>query len=238
VFFLSYTLVPHATYPTQLQQAVEALRYILTETGRSPADVLVAGDSAGGNLALALLGHLSHWHPDINPLDIVEPLAGIAVTAPWVGLDSGLPPATEQSRFNDSIDIKTIKRAGSMYLNGKEGDNWSRLLLTTPDWWKGARVKDALILAGSDEILLPSIGQFEKIFRVSCHHVFLITFRFRHTIFADFGLQYYLQAAVPNTTFVVGHGECHGAPISNLLLGITAETEQGKAMKTWLASHL
>ena len=69
IFFLSYTLTPHAVYPTQLKQAVEALRYIIEEVGRSPSNVFIGGDSAGGNhvgqrpLALERLGVDEHSFP-------------------------------------------------------------------------------------------------------------------------------------------------------------------------------
>ena len=82
-FFLTYSLTPHASYPTQLRQCVEALRYIVIRTSRSPSNVIIGGDSAGGNLALAVLLHLTHPQPDIEPLEITHPLAGIFTIAPW-----------------------------------------------------------------------------------------------------------------------------------------------------------
>jgi acetyl esterase/lipase len=48
--FLEYTLVPYATYPAQFEEAVEALDYVLNELKRSPSDIVLAGDSAGGNM--------------------------------------------------------------------------------------------------------------------------------------------------------------------------------------------
>ena len=48
--FVEYTLVPHATYPVQFKEAVEALDYVVNDLKRSPSDVILAGDSAGGNM--------------------------------------------------------------------------------------------------------------------------------------------------------------------------------------------
>ena len=48
--FLEYTLVPYATYPVQIREGVEALDYVLNDLERSSSDVLLAGDSAGGNM--------------------------------------------------------------------------------------------------------------------------------------------------------------------------------------------
>ena len=69
-FFVGYTLTPCASYPTQLIQAAEALRYIIHGTKRPASSVMLGGDSAGGNLVLGLLLHLSHPHPDIEPISL------------------------------------------------------------------------------------------------------------------------------------------------------------------------
>ena len=53
-FALDYRLIPEHPYPAQLQDALAAYRWLL-ETGIDPRRLLVAGDSAGGNLTLALL---------------------------------------------------------------------------------------------------------------------------------------------------------------------------------------
>ena len=49
-FFLEYTLVPYATYPVQVKEAVEAVEYVVKDLKRSPSDIVLAGDSAGGNM--------------------------------------------------------------------------------------------------------------------------------------------------------------------------------------------
>ena len=49
VLFPAYGLAPYATWPTQLEQGVESLRYVLEELGRKPGNVMLAGDSAGAS---------------------------------------------------------------------------------------------------------------------------------------------------------------------------------------------
>ncbi|KAG8526682.1 uncharacterized protein KY384_008111 [Bacidia gigantensis] len=62
----AYTLAPTASYPTQLSQAAESLHLLLSPPfSLSPSQISIAGDSAGGNLTLALLSHLLHPHPDL-----------------------------------------------------------------------------------------------------------------------------------------------------------------------------
>lgn len=53
-FALDYRLSPEHRFPAQLQDAVHAYRWLL-ESGTDPDKLILAGDSAGGHLALALL---------------------------------------------------------------------------------------------------------------------------------------------------------------------------------------
>ncbi|KAH9905303.1 Alpha/Beta hydrolase protein [Xylariomycetidae sp. FL2044] len=73
VFVPQYDVVPHATYPRQLEQAIMALRYLTQDLGKSYSQLIIAGDSAGGHLALSLLNHLSSppHHPDNPALSLI-----------------------------------------------------------------------------------------------------------------------------------------------------------------------
>jgi len=51
---LDYRLTPEHRFPAQLEDALNAYRWLL-ENGTDPDNLIFAGDSAGGNLALALL---------------------------------------------------------------------------------------------------------------------------------------------------------------------------------------
>ncbi|KAN0068524.1 Alpha/Beta hydrolase fold [Elaphomyces granulatus] len=68
VFFVDYTLTPHAAYPIQIQQCVEAIHYLVTETHHPFSSITLGGDAAGANLALAVLSHMLHPHPEIDLL--------------------------------------------------------------------------------------------------------------------------------------------------------------------------
>ncbi|ROT39007.1 alpha/beta-hydrolase [Sodiomyces alkalinus F11] len=65
---LQYTLAPAARQPEQLRETVEALRFLLREGGIAPENLLIGGDSAGGNLTAQALRHAVDPHPRIPPL--------------------------------------------------------------------------------------------------------------------------------------------------------------------------
>ncbi|KAF4769758.1 hypothetical protein N7455_006440 [Penicillium solitum] len=188
VFFPRYTLTPHATYPTQLRQAVEALRYIINETGRSPANVIIGGDSAGGNLTAATLLHLSHPHAEIDPLTLSAPLAGVFTYAPWINFSTEWP-SMKDNMWKDIITPARLTRWSHSYRGDKPADNWNEPFNAPAEWWRDAKTERILVLAGGDEILLSPIQEFVK------------------TIKSVFG----------EITFVVGDDESHDAPFYTMV---------------------
>ncbi|CRL22773.1 unnamed protein product [Penicillium camemberti] len=161
VFFPRYTLTPHATHPTQLRQAVEALRYILNETGRSPANVIIGGDSAGGNLTAATLLHLSHPHAEIEPLTLSAPLAGAFTYAPWINFSTEWP-SMKDNQWKDIITPGVLTRWSDSYRGDRPADNWNEPFNAPAEWWRDAKTERILVLAGGDEILLSPIQEFVK----------------------------------------------------------------------------
>jgi acetyl esterase/lipase len=92
VFATDYRLAPESPYPAAVDDALAAYRGLLS-TGADPSRVVVAGDSAGGGLALALLVRLR---------DAAEPLpAGALALSPWTDLSGSNPSIAA----NDGLDI-------------------------------------------------------------------------------------------------------------------------------------
>ncbi|KAJ4397890.1 hypothetical protein N0V93_002128 [Gnomoniopsis smithogilvyi] len=83
VAFLQYTLAPSARFPTQMFQAISGLDYLLKK-GIDPDQLVVGGDSAGGNIALQLLTHLMHPYPLAERITLNKPLAGAFLVSPLV----------------------------------------------------------------------------------------------------------------------------------------------------------
>ncbi|KAB8079671.1 Alpha/Beta hydrolase protein [Aspergillus leporis] len=209
VFGLTYTLAPQATYPTQLRQAVEGLRYVVEQTKRSPGQILLGGDSAGGNLVGGVLSHLAHPHPAIGPVDLSEHLRGAVMIAPWTSMETDYSTQPIDSR-GDLITPAVAGPWASAYLGTSKRDYYTDLSTAPTDWYTMFPVKKVLVCAGGSEILYPIIQEFVAKFK----------------------------EGFPDVEFCVGHREGHVAPIYNLYIGDQTETEQGKRVKSWLRETL
>lgn len=103
VFSVDYRLTYESPYPAAVDDAVAAWRW-LREQGIEASDLVVAGDSAGGGLSLALLLRLR---------ELGEPMPkGAGLVSPWVDLESTRP----------SIQ----SNAATDYLARAPLDRWSR----------------------------------------------------------------------------------------------------------------
>lgn len=79
-----YRLSPEHKFPAALDDAVASYRYLL-EQGHDPAHVAVSGDSAGGNLTLALMQRLSEENlPKPAALALLSPLTDMTFESPSI----------------------------------------------------------------------------------------------------------------------------------------------------------
>ncbi|KFY84896.1 hypothetical protein V500_08900 [Pseudogymnoascus sp. VKM F-4518 (FW-2643)] len=208
-FYPTYTLTPHAAYPTQFEQAVEALRYVFTDVGRSPSEVILTGDSAGSNLCLAILSHLTHPSEHVPQLSVEEPLKAIITMSPWVSFDTTWP-STKTNIHKDIDALDALHGFSRMYLNGLPSDPYTEPVLAPEGWWDGAKVEQVLVVAGADEIFVDPIHAWVTKFRVTN----------------------------PNITYMTGEHECHIAPIIWPVFGDFRETKQGRAITDWMRVNL
>ena len=166
---LAYDLAPEHPYPTQLTQAVELLRHLVETEGRDPADMILGGDSAGGNLALGLLSHLVHPHPQIQPLRLPGRIGAAMLISPWASLTQTHTPAFTENRERDMFDARTLTRWSTAFLGSTSafaGDYYSEPVLASAEWWAPVAdvVGEVLIWAGDNEILKDGIVAFAQKF--------------------------------------------------------------------------
>lgn len=163
IFSLAYTLAPKAVYPTQLNQAVSAIRYLVQDQKRDPNTIIIAGDSAGGNLAAALLSHLAHPHGKLSELNLGGSLRGALMISPWISFQTSDPSFKENAK-SDYLTIAALDRASNTYIGpGGRHDNYSEPIRAHPEWWAGVStvVDEVLIWGGGDEILIDGIRRFQ-----------------------------------------------------------------------------
>ncbi len=83
-------------FPAALQDAITAYAHLVLRLGVDARDVVLSGDSAGGNLALALLRYLCEE-------EVLPPPGGVLLWSPWT--DPGVTSAQLKARKEDKWDI-------------------------------------------------------------------------------------------------------------------------------------
>lgn len=165
IFSLSYTLAPKAVYPTQLSQAAAALRFLVKDQGRDPGTILLGGDSAGGNLAMALLSHLAHPHWGVETVDLGKRmLRGTLLISPWVAFGTKDDSFTRNAK-SDYLTAAGMNRATNAYIGpGGRHDNYTEAVRASPEWWVDVAnvVSEIMIWGGGGEILIDGIRRFKR----------------------------------------------------------------------------
>lgn len=156
VIMLSYTLTPEARYPRQLQQGVELLRYLTTNLGKDPSDIVLAGDSASGNLALAVLSHISHPHEAVPALELSRPLRGVLLLSPWVSPNT-MSSSFTTNKLKDTLVALVLDRWIDAFMGSAPPDNYNQPYRAPAEWWKDLRAEEILVVAGAHEVLVDSI---------------------------------------------------------------------------------
>lgn len=178
VAVLQYTLCPDAHYPAQLRQAADGLAHVLASGRVRAGDLVIGGDSAGGNLTAQLLGHLLRPHPAARAVVLEEPLAGAFLVSPWLSGRTAWPGFGRNGGI-DMLTPATMAQAtaymmgtavGSYGAEVKEGNEWAMAmdLEDVAGWFTGLDqvVREVYVTAGEQEVLLDQgIGFAEAVRR-------------------------------------------------------------------------
>ena len=162
VVCLEYTLAPGLRYPGQLVQALYAMRHLLEV--HKPSEIVIGGDSAGGNLSLAILAHIIKPSPYAPTLqlggDKAEKLRGAFMISPWVTFDVSSP----SFRKNAGTDIigKHVLNQYVVNLKPKRGEVYAEPLVAEPAFWSNLPAKNVIITAGAWEVFQDHIETLAK----------------------------------------------------------------------------
>ena len=141
VFAPDYRLAPENRFPAAVEDAVAFYRALLGE-GYSPERIVVAGESAGGGLALSLILALR---------DAGVPLpAAAALFSPWTDLAATGDSIRTNTRRCAMFEGAGVAFSARYYL----GDTDPRNPLASPLYANLAGLPPLLIHVGADEVLL------------------------------------------------------------------------------------
>ena len=144
VFVADYPLAPEAPFPAAYDAGLRAFDWIARDAGRR---VALAGDSAGGGLALALLGHSD---------TVATRAAAIATFSPWTDL------ALAGASFNDPRTIdpifnrETVSTLAKAYLSGADARDGR----ASPLYRISPQLPPTLIQVGTHELLLDDAKRY------------------------------------------------------------------------------
>ena len=144
VLALDYRLPPVATLPAPIEDALAAYRHLLEE-GCAPERVVVAGDSAGGHLALALALHAVE-------AGLPAP-AALVLLSPWTDLGLTGDSAVRNAALDPFLPPIALRRCARVALAGADPDDWRSSPLFAPEELL-RRMPPTLLQAGSTEVLL------------------------------------------------------------------------------------
>lgn len=178
---VAYSLAPEASFPTQIQEGVALLRYLVSSSTLSsgelargrrkePGDVYLAGDSAGGNIALGVVSHILNPWEGVEEVQLREPLGGMVLFSPSV-TGSAEWNSMRRNGGRDMLPVEKVAVWRALYggqVDSLQVDGEELVVKTNPylepcvagtEWWKGLTgvVKRVLVMSGRDELFADPI---------------------------------------------------------------------------------
>ena len=136
-----YRLAPEHPFPAAIDDAVHAYQWLL-EHGGEPSKTIVAGDSAGGGLAISTAIALRDRH--------LPMCAGIVALSPWADLTCTGETMTSRAAVDIECTRAGLLEMAGQYLNGADPSQ----PLASPVFADLAGLPPLLCVVGGDEILL------------------------------------------------------------------------------------
>ena len=141
VLVLDYRLAPEHPYPAAIDDAAAAWRWLLKQ-GFPPGKLAIAGDSAGGGLAIATLVNL-------RDLKLGLPACAVAIS-PWVDLEGQGNSITTRAAQDPMVQKDGLLWMAGLYLHGAN----PRMPLAAPLHADLHGLPPVLVQVGTAETLL------------------------------------------------------------------------------------
>ena len=153
VLSFDYRLAPEHPYPAASEDAMKAWNYLML-LGYGARDVIVAGDSAGGNMALSLVLKLKQEGRRLPK--------GIVLLSPWTDLMSTGKSHVTRAEVDPVLNAEYIEKSIQCYAEGQDLEN----PLISPLYGDFTGFPPTLIQVGDNEILLnDSIALHKKMLK-------------------------------------------------------------------------
>ena len=152
VLVIDYRLAPENPFPAAVEDAVSAYRWLL-DREYDPKSLSIAGDSAGGGLAVATLVSLKDQ-------GIPLPSCGVALS-PWVDMEVIGESMSTRAHVDPMVQRDGLVTMALTYLNGAD----LRTPLAAPIYADLSGLPPLLIQVGTRETL------YDDAVRLACHAV-------------------------------------------------------------------
>jgi monoterpene epsilon-lactone hydrolase len=140
VLLVDYRLAPENPHPAALEDAITAYRWLLTST--PAALTVVAGESSGGGLAVALLAALRDAGDEVP--------AAVVSISPWVDMTLSGASLDERAHLDPFTSRAGLEMNAGAYLQGQDPSTPS----ASPLFADLAGLPPTLILIGTNDALL------------------------------------------------------------------------------------
>ncbi len=138
---IEYRLAPEHRFPAPVEDATAVYQWLL-DGGQTADRLMVAGDSAGGGLSVALMLNL-------RKLGLPLPKAALLMS-PWTDLANTGASVALHAKADAMISPQAVAKFAGLYLNGQDAKD----PLASPLYGDLSGLPPTRVLVGSEEVLL------------------------------------------------------------------------------------
>ncbi|ANB12018.1 hypothetical protein AWJ20_250 [Sugiyamaella lignohabitans] len=163
ILAIDYSLAPEVVFPAALTEIATVYSELVDHDGCN--NIILSGDSAGGNLCIVLSAHLKHHYEDLSvPSRYVQPIAEVLIS-PWVELDPVLQGSYVSNKDSDVLGGSFLKEVSKLYCpdNKLQQSPFVNPARSKPEFWEGVFPEKTLVTFGQNEIMRDDIIKFARI---------------------------------------------------------------------------